>query len=217
MKIMLLQRRISALLPACLLVFCVVAGTAAQADRTTGGIKGKVREAKGNDPADNVEVIIRQGEREVSRTHTNRKGEFQVAGLAPGVYGLTFRKPGLSVGRLEDIDVHAGKIHSLPDRLILTVDEGSIVFVRGSVFTAEGRSVPGARVEIARIQPDGSTKKIDGRITTESGLFVFRLAPDTARYRISVWVAGVGPVTKDVEIDGPARYNVAVSLPPKEK
>ncbi len=215
---MLLQRGISAFLLAGLLVCCAFATVAtAQGDGTTGGIKGKVREAKDNGAAENVEVTVRQGEREVARTSTNRKGEFQVEGLAPGVYGLTFRKPGLSVGRLEDVAVRAGKIHSLPDRLVLTVDEGSIAFVRGSVFTAEGRSVPGARVEIARIRPDGSTKKIDGRITTESGLFVFRLVPDTAQYRISVWAAGVGPVTKDVEVDGPARYNVAVSLPPREK
>ena len=211
---MLLQRWFGALLlVAGLLVPCAVA---AQTDRATGGIKGKVREAKNAGAAEGVEVTVRQGEREVARTKTNRKGEFQVEGLAPGIYGLTFRKPGLSVGRLEDVEVRAGKVRSLPDRLVLTVDEGSIVFVRGSVFTAEGRSVPGARVEIARLQPDGSAKKIDGRITTESGLFVFRLVSDTARYRISVWAGGMGPVTKDVEVDGPARYNVAVSLPPKQ-
>lgn len=216
---MLLQGRIGAFLLALLLAFSAAAtpDTIVQRDRATGGIKGKVREATTNGPADGVEVLVRQGEREVARATTNRKGEFQIEGLAPGVYGLTFRKPGLSVGRLEDIDVRAGKMRSLPDRLVLTVDEGSIVFVRGSVFTAEGRSVPGARVEIARIQSDGSAKKIDGRITNESGLFVFRLVPDTARYRISVWASGVGPVTKDVEVDGPARYNVAVSLPPREK
>jgi hypothetical protein len=214
MKIMLLQRWVGAFLLAMLAASCAAA---AQGDRTTGSIKGKVREGKDDSPANNVEVVARQGDREVSRATTDRKGEFLISGLAPGIYGLTFRKPGLSVGRLENVEVRAGKVRSLPDRLFLSVDEGSIVFVRGSVFTAEGLSVRGARVEIARLKPDGSAKKIDGRITNETGLFVFRLAPDTARYRISVWAAGVGPVTKDVEVDGPARYNVAVSLPPKEK
>ncbi|HEX8774279.1 MAG TPA: carboxypeptidase-like regulatory domain-containing protein [Pyrinomonadaceae bacterium] len=207
---MLLQRWIGAFLLAMLLA---ASAAAAQGSPTTGSIKGKVREGKRNSPAESVEVIARQGEREVARVTTNRKGEFLIAGLRPGSYGLTFRKPGLSVGRLEDIEVRAGKVRSLPDHLVLTIDEGTIVFVRGSVFTAEGRSVHGARVEIARIQPDGSAKKIDGRMTNEAGLFVFRLGPDTARYRISVWVRDVGPVTKDVEIDGPARYNVAVLLP----
>jgi hypothetical protein len=212
MKIMLLQRWIGALLLAMLLV-SAAAAAAAQTNPSTGSIKGKVREGRRNGPAESVEVIASQGEREVARATTNRKGEFLISGLAPGSYGLTFRKPGLSVGRLEAVSVAAGKVRSLPDHLVLTIDEGSIVFVRGSVFTAEGRSVQGARVEIARIQPDGSAKKIDGRMTNEAGLFVFRLAPDTAKYRISVWLGKDGPVTKDVEVDGPARYNVAVSLP----
>ncbi|MBA3804695.1 MAG: carboxypeptidase regulatory-like domain-containing protein [Acidobacteria bacterium] len=205
---MLLQRSIGAFL---LVMLLVSAAIAAQADRTVGGIKGKVRAEKG--PVENVEVIARLGDSEVRRTTTNRKGEFLIAGLAPGSYGLTFRKPGLSVGRLEGVEVRAGKTRSLPDRLILTVDEGSIAFVRGSVFSAEGRSVAGARVEIARLQPDGSAKKIDGRITNETGLFVFRLLPDTAKYRISVWAGDVGPIMKDVDVDGPARYNVALQLP----
>lgn len=208
---MLLQRLIGAFFLMILLFSAPAGASAAQVDRTTGGIKGKVRADKG--PVENVEVIARQEEREVRRTTTNRKGEFLLAGLAPGNYGLTFRKPGLSVGRLESLEVRAGKTLSLPDRLILTVDEGSIAFVRGSVFTAEGRSVGGARVEIARVQPDGSAKKIDGRITNETGLFVFRLLPDAAKYRISVWAGGIGPVTKDIEVDGAARYNVALQLP----
>ncbi|HYY56566.1 MAG TPA: carboxypeptidase-like regulatory domain-containing protein [Pyrinomonadaceae bacterium] len=209
---MLLQRWSGALL---LTVMLVSAAAAAQNDPARGGIKGKVRTRSG--AAENVEVTVRQGDSEVGRATTNSKGEFLISGLAPGSYGLTFRKPGLSVGRLENIEVRAGKIRSLPDRLILTLDEGSIAFVRGSVFTAEGKSVPGARVEIARIRADGSAKKIDGRITNETGLFVFRLVPDAATYRLTVWAGDVGPVTKDVEVDGPARYNVALSLPPTGK
>lgn len=206
---MLLQRLIGTLLLMMLLLSASVA--AAQNDRTTGSIKGKVRADKG--AVEGVEVIASQADREVRRAVTNRKGEFLLAGLAPGLYGLTFRKPGLSVGRLESVEVRAGKVRSLPDRLYLRIDEGSIAFIRGSVFTAEGKSVPNARVEIARIQPDGSAKKIDGRITNETGLFVFRLVPDTTKYRISVWAGDTGPITKDVEVDGPARYNIALQLP----
>jgi hypothetical protein len=209
MKIMLLQRLIGAFLLTMLLLSASAA--AAQTDRTTGSIKGKVRADKG--PVEGVEVIASQADSEVRRAVTNRKGEFLIQGLAPGLYGLVFRKPGLSVGRLESIEVRAGKVRSLPDRLYLKVDEGSLAFIRGSVFTAEGKSVPNARVELARIQSDGSAKKIDGRITNETGLFVFRLVPDTAKYRISVWAGDTGPITKDVEVDGPARYNIALQLP----
>jgi hypothetical protein len=199
-----------------LLVILTVAATAVSQDRTKGGIKGKVRDERA-EVVSGVTVIARQGEREVARTTTNRKGEFVIDRLEPGRYGLTFRKPGLSTGTLEDVSVRAGKIGSLSDHLILKVDEGSIAFLRGSVFTPEGRSVRGARVELARLEADGTAKKIDGRLTSESGEFVFRLTPDAARYRLTVKADGAEPATKDVEIDGAAIYRVALSLEPAQK
>ena len=186
----------------------------AQQDKSLGAIKGKVRVETGT--ANGVTVIVRRGQTEVSQTTTEENGEFVVARLAPGVYGLTFRKPGLSIGTIEDVEVKAGKTRSLGDRLILTVDEGSLAFVAGSVFTADGRSVPNAKVELARILDDGSVKKIDGRITTETGSFKFRLSPEQAKYRVSVKTSGDDPpISKDVEVDGAAIYRVALSLPPK--
>jgi hypothetical protein len=178
---------------------------------TTGGIKGKVRAESGKTVAD-VDIIARQGEREVARASSNSKGDFVLAGLAPGVYGLTFRKPGLSVSTLEHIEVRAGKPRELPDRLILKVDEGTLAFLRGSVFNADGRSVQGARVELARVQADGTAKKLDSRISNDTGSFVFRLTAETAKYRITVKAEGSAPVSKDVEIDGAAVYRVALSL-----
>ena len=182
-------------------------------DKSLGTIKGKVRVETGT-PAD-VTVVVRRGETEVTRVTTQRNGEFVVSRLTPGRYGLTFRKPGLSIGSLEDIEVKAGKTRSLGDRLILTIDEGSIAFLSGSVFTADGRSVPNAKVELAQIQDDGSVKKIDGRITTETGSFKFRLSPEPGKYRVSVKPSNSEAVTKDVEVDGAAVYRVALSLPPK--
>jgi hypothetical protein len=162
-----------------------------------------------------VTVVVRRGETEVTRVQTTKNGDFQVARLSPGIYGLTFRKPGLSIGTIEDVEVKAGKTRSLGDRLILTIDEGSIAFLSGSVFSPDGRSVPNAKVELARILQDGTTKKIDGRLTTETGSFKFRLSPDAAKYRVSVKTDGAEPVTKDVDIDGAAVYRVALNLPPK--
>jgi hypothetical protein len=195
-----------------LAVVLVAAGVSAAQDKTLGGIKGKVRVETGT-PA-GVTVVVRRGETEVTRSTTDKNGEFQVSRLTPGVYGLTFRKTGLSIGSIEDVEVKAGKTRSLGDRLILTIDEGSIAFLSGSVFTADGHSVPNAKVELSRILEDGTTKKIDGRITTETGSFKFRLAPEAAKYRVSVKTDGE-PVTKDVDIDGAAVYRVALSLPPK--
>lgn len=184
-------------------------------DKTLGAIKGKVRVETGT-PA-GVTVVVRRGETEVTRSTTNKDGDFLVSRLAPGVYGLTFRKTGLSIGTIEDVEVKAGKTRSLGDRLVLTIDEGSIAFLSGSVFSPEGRSVPNAKVELSRILEDGTTKKIDGRITTETGSFKFRLSPEPAKYRVSVKPDGADAVTKDVEIDGAAVYRVALNLPAKPK
>ena len=191
----------------------VVAAVAAAQDRSTGAIKGKVRVETGT--AAGVSVAIREGEREIGRVLTEKNGEFLITKLKPGLYGLTFRKPGLSVGTIESVEVKAGKTRSLGDRLILTIDEGSIAFIRGSVFSSEGKSVPGAKVELARVQDNGSAKKIDGRVTNETGQFVFRLTPDVAKYRVSVKVEGQDPISQEVAIEGAAVYRVALSLPPK--
>lgn len=194
-----------------LLLTLMLTGVALGQDKSLGSIKGKVRVETGS--ASGVTVVVRRGETEVTRVETQKGGDFTVSRLAPGIYGLTFRKPGLSIGTIEDIEVKAGKTRSLGDRLILTIDEGSIAFLSGSVFGADGRSVPGAKVELARILEDGTTKKIDGRLTTETGSFKFRLSPDAAKYRVSVKPEGADPVTKDVEIDGAAVYRVALNLP----
>ena len=190
-----------------------VATVALAQDKSLGAIKGKVRVETGT-PA-GVTVVVRRGEKEVTRSSTDKNGDFLVSRLTPGIYGVTFRKPGLSIGSLEDIEVKAGKTRSLGDRLILTIDEGSIAFLSGSVFTANGRSVPNVKVDLLRILEDGNTKKIDGRVTTETGSFKFRLSPEPGKYRVSVKAEGSEPVTKDVEIDGAAVYRVALSLPAK--
>ncbi len=194
----------------------LTAGAAFAQDNGTGGIKGKVR-VKGEGPSANVAVTVRQNEREVAHTVTDSKGEFQVTGLAPGFYGLTFRKAGLSAGALEDIQVKAGKTKSLPDRLILTTNDASIAKLWSSVFDESGLSIPGVRVELARLDSGGTPKKIDGRLTNESGQAVFRLSPDRAMYRLTVRREGAEAQSKDVEIDGAMSYRVAFTIqrPPK--
>lgn len=179
-------------------------------DKRTGGIKGKVRVESGS-PAD-VAVIARQGNREVAKVSTNGKGEFNISGLQPGRYGLTFRKPGLSVGTIEDVEVNAGKTRSLSNRLILPVDPGSLAFIRGSVFTSEGYSLSGAQVEIARVGADGKLTRVDNRVTTETGQFAFRLPPSPSRYRVTAKASGWETSSQEVEIDDAAVYRLALTL-----
>lgn len=178
---------------------------------TTGGIKGKVKVDDSSTP-EGVIVIARRGEREVKRAETDRKGGFVIEGLEPGLYGLTFRKPGLSVGTLKkEVEVRAGKTRTV-DGLFLPIDTGSLAYIRGSVFTDAGLIVRGARVELARVEANGSTKKIDGRISNESGIFVFRLMPERALYRLTIKADGMETKTQDVEVEGASRTNVAVTL-----
>ncbi len=179
------------------------------------GIKGKVGVVSGS--ASGISVVVRQSEREVARTQTDGKGSFRIYGIPPGTYTLIFSKSGFSTGTLSNVTVEAGKTRELPDKLVLTIDEGTLAFLRGSVFDEIGRSVRGAKVELSRLNADGVEKKIDGRISNESGQFVFRLMPDAAKYRVTVKIDGAQTTSKDVEIDGAAVYRIALSLKPATK
>lgn len=183
-------------------------------DKSTGSIKGKVRVEQGSPSG--VAVILLAGDREVTRAATDKRGEFTIAHVAPGVYGVKFRKPGLSVGSIDGLEVKAGKTRALHD-LILGIDDGSIAFLRGSVFTESGRSVPGVRVELYRILAENSVQKIDARVTGETGEFVFRLSPEKAKYRVTLKAEGAQPISKDVEIDSAAVYRVSLTLKPVPK
>jgi hypothetical protein len=191
-----------------LLLLFLASITSAAQNKSTATIKGKVRVEKGSPSG--VAVILLDSEREVERTTTDRKGEFTLPRVPPGTYSVKFRKPGLSVGTISDIAVKAGQTRSLGDHLYLTIDEGSIAFVRGSVFNEGGRSVPGVRVELAKVLSEQSTQRIDARVTGETGEFVFRLPPDAAKYRLTIKADGFDLSPKEVEVDGAAVYRVAL-------
>jgi len=199
----------SAVLAACLLLIGSVA--AVSQDKSNGSVKGKVGVEKGSPLG--VAVVLLQGEQEIARGLTDKKGEFAISHVAPGTYSIRFRKPGLTVASIDKLEVKAGQTRSLKD-IRLSIDEGSIAFIRGSVFTESGRSVPGVRVELARILDENSTEKIDVRVTGETGEFVFRLPPETAKYRLTVKADGAQPASKDVEVDGAAVYRAALTLKP---
>jgi hypothetical protein len=207
--------RFKTIFAALFILLLALTNIAAQQDKTTGSIKGRVRVETGT--ASEVAVIVRQGEREITQGVTSSKGEFTINGLQPGIYSVTFRKPGLSVGTVNNVEVRAGKVRTLGDRLILTVDEGSIAFLRGSVFDPAGRSVPGARVELARVEANGNLKKLADRVTTETGQFAFRLPPEKAKYRVTAKAGGAQDATQEITIDDAVVYRVALTLQPAQK
>jgi hypothetical protein len=188
-------------------VLAVSAVAVVAQDKNTGTIKGKVRVEKGS--AAGVTVILRQNDHEVRRVETDRKGDFTMARVPAGTYGMTFRKAGLAVESIESLEVKAGKTRSLKD-LVLPIDEGSIAFIRGSVFNEGGRSVPGVRIELSRITSDSSVDKLDSRITGETGEFVFRVPPEAAKYRVTLKADKAETVSKDVEVDTALVYRVAL-------
>jgi Carboxypeptidase regulatory-like domain len=180
-------------------------------DKSTGTIKGKVKVERGS--AAGVAVILRKDDHELRRVETDRKGEFAISRIPVGTYGLTFRKPGLAVATIDKLEVKSGT-RSLKD-LILSVDEGSISFIRGSVFDEGGRSVPGVRVELWRINSENSVDKLDSRITGETGEFVFRVPPESAKYRLTLKADGIEPAGKDVEVNEALVYRVALTYKKK--
>src|ERR1051325_4114983 len=97
-----LMNSFSALL---LLLFVSVAGIAQ--DKSTAAIKGKVRVERGSPSG--VAVILLQGDQEITRVTSDKKGDFVISHVAPGTYSVRFRKPGLSVGTVDDISVKAGQ------------------------------------------------------------------------------------------------------------
>jgi hypothetical protein len=70
---------------------------------------------------------------------------------------------------------------------------------------------------VARVEADGTLKRLDSRVTTEYGSFAFRLPPEPARYRVTVKAERMETATSDVEIDSAAIFRVAVTLTPAAK
>lgn len=195
-------------------LFFLAIGCLAQ-DKTTGVLKGKVQVEQGSPSG--VSVILLQGEQEVTRASTDKRGEFAISHVTPGIYSVKFRKAGLTVGTIDGLEIKAGKTRALSHGVVLSVDDGSIAFLRGSVFTEAGHSIPGVRVELARIVSESSMQKLDSRVTGETGEFVFRLPPDAAKYRVTVKADGAQPASKDVEVDSAAVYRVSLTLKPMPK
>jgi len=183
----------------------------------TGSVKGKVRNEDGNRIPD-VNVTIRKDGEDLKSTRTDRSGKFMLRGINPGTYNLAFEKEGYSLGVLKNVLIKSKKTNNLKDRLILTVDDGTLVVIQGSVFNQFGRSVRGAKIEIEEIRSDKEKpKKLGNGYTSRSGEFIFRFPEGSRKLRI---IASAGDVSssKEVEIDEVAVYRLAITLnlPTKE-
>lgn len=199
-----------------LLITLFAVSAAAALAQNTGGVKGKVRTTK-NESIENVSVTARQNGKDVKTVTTDANGIFVLDGLTEGEYNFLFSKNGYTSGVRYNVEVKKNKIRDLGDRLILTVDQGTQVIIRGIVFDAGGRSVRGANIEIEKKQSDGSFKRV-GATTSSYGVeplttgeFVFRFPEGAAEYRITASAKGVSD-SKEVSVTSAAVYRLALTL-----
>ena len=150
------------------------------------GVKGKVRNLRGD-------------------------GEFLLDGLEAGFYNIAVEARSYSSGVLYEVEVKKGKIRDLGERLKLAGDKGTQVIVIGSVFYKSGHSATGAKVEIQRVNADGSVKKIGEVYSNGEGEFSFRQPEGPAKFRFKATLQK-GSGSKDLDVDSAAIYRLAISL-----
>ncbi len=176
----------------------------------TGGIRGKVRTTKG-DSISGVDVIARQKGEDVKSAISDSSGKFVLEAIKTGLYNIVFSKNGYSSGVMYNVEVRKKKTSDLGDRLILTVDQGTLILVKGSVFDQNGRSVYGAKVEFEKISADGSTRRIGSGSTSQSGEFTFRQPDRAAKFRVTASMKGAS-ASKEISVDSAGIYRLAITL-----
>ncbi len=195
-----------------LLQLCVVLIFAATSfAQTTGGVKGKVRNSRG-DAISGATITARRDSNDLKTVTANGKGEFVLNGLEAGVYSFVIDAKGYAAAIRYNFEVQKGKIRSLGDNLMLFVDRGTLVIIQGSVFYKDGTSVAGAEVRIDRVEADGSVKNITTVYTNISGDFTIRRPEGKAKYRFTAKYKDA-TASRDLDVETAAIYRTAVSLP----
>lgn len=189
---------------------CALALLTASAQDSTGGAKGKVRDGRDN-PLAGVTVTARMAGKDVQKAKTDAKGNFQIGGLKSGSYNFVFERAGYTGGVKYDVEIVAGETRDLGDKLIMTVDSGSLVLIRGSVFQEDGRSFANAKIDMFRVLADGSLKKLGTAATNYSGDFGFRQPAGEARLRFTASADGMS-ASKDLEVSSAGIYRLAITL-----
>jgi hypothetical protein len=187
-----------------------VAVFAVPAAAQTGGIKGKVRNMDGKAIPD-VTVTARRDTKDIRSVKTDKSGNFVLEGLSAGTYNFVFDGRGYAAAIKYNVEVKPGRTHDLGGNLTLAVDRGTQVIIQGSVFYSNGTSLPGAKVEIERIDPDGSAKKVTTVFSNVSGEFIVRQPETAARFRITAKFRGK-TASKEIEVDSAAIYRLALTL-----
>ncbi len=176
-----------------------------------GGVKGKVRNIKGGAIAGAVITARLQG-KDVKTVRSDSKGSFVIQGLERGKYNIVFDADGYASGVKFGVEIKDGNVRDLGDRLILSVDQGTQVIIKGSVFFREGTSVTAAKVELERINDDGSTRNLGSTYTNVSGEFTFRPPAGVTKVRVTAKYKGVSGSQEISQIVNAGIYRTAITL-----
>ena len=195
-------------------VFLMSVGFALAQD--SAGAKGRVCNNRGRGLSA-VSVMVMQNGKEIKSARTNEKGEFLLEGFKAGKYDFVFQKDGFNSGTLKNVELVNKKVRSLGTGLVLDIDEGSLVIIKGLVFDEEGRSIPNAEVMIEKVlsndsfQKVGSTFTSDGGDAVDRGEFTFRLPEGATKYRITATFKAK-TASKEITVESAALYRTAITL-----
>lgn len=182
-----------------------------------GTLEGKVQTEHGKDFAGVAVKARSQQSGEEATAFTDAGGNYSLS-LEPGQYGLSFDAPGYQTAVLQvTYVVTAGKETHV--KTVEMVKEQLYSLIKGSVFTEEGLSLPGAKVMIERLDDNGKPLK-EGReqkIANSAGSFAFRLSYASARYRITASLKGFKDDSKEIAIEKGASRSIAFRLSRVEK
>jgi hypothetical protein len=197
-----------------LLSLLAAVGAASAQEPASGGVKGKVRDANDRGLAE-VSITARRDGGDVAKTVSGPKGDFRITGLKSGRYDFVFEKRGYTGGVKSNVEVIAGDVRDLGGNLVMGVDEGSLVLVRGSIFDQTGRSVGDVKVEMFRTTSDGKLKRLGTQYSNYSGDFAFRQPEGTQTLRFVASYEGQR-IAKDLEVSSAGIYRLALTVERKE-
>jgi uncharacterized GH25 family protein len=86
--------------------------------------------------------------------------------------------------------------------------------IKGTVFTAQGRPVQGAKVVIIRSDVDAKLQKKSRKeiMSDRNGEFAFRMDVGPAKFRLTAEVKGLQTAEKEIEVSGDERVDVSMVL-----
>ncbi len=197
----------------------ILNGTSSATAIEPGWVVGRVVSTKGKAIAAATVRATPAGEGAVVEASTSAKGTFRIE-LAPGEYRLEFEATGFASSALrERVTVASGKTTKVKYRVELpAASVGSTI--RGSVFTADGRSVPGIKVVLERLAADGRSVIADETRSTRTdamGIYAFHVADGEANYRVSTNSDDYQDSTTTVAAGGGVLVNVpALKIKPRK-